>query len=141
MLQKVVKIVFILLFLFCFWISVVSATDINLNLPGTTDNTVNNAIDNTTENTIVDNSVNNTTDNNVGNEQSTTNELTDQANSVNENMEDPFADVTTENLQPSGISTQSESGLGITNIINILLITVGVILILLGIAIMIRLKN
>ena len=127
MLQKVLKIIFILLFLLYVNISVVSATDINLNLPGTSDNTVDNAIDNTVNG-------------NIEYEQTSTNELIDP-NSVGANIEDPFTDVTTENLQPSGINTASESGLGITNIINILLITVGVILILLGIAIMIRLKG
>ncbi len=46
-----------------------------------------------------------------------------------------------ETLQPSGVSTSAETELGITNIINILLITVGVILILLAIAILIRLRG
>ena len=134
MLQKVFKIICILLFLLCFCISIVSATDINLNLPGTNDNTINNETNNAENNTI-DNTVDNTVDSNIEDNQ------TGPINNVDENVEDPFQDVTSENLQPSGISTTSESGLGITNIINILLITVGVILILLGIAIIIRLKN
>ena len=41
---------------------------------------------------------------------------------------------------PSGVSATTEDGLNLTNILNILLITVGVILIFLSIAIIIRLK-
>lgn len=41
---------------------------------------------------------------------------------------------------PSSVGTVAEEGLGLSNILSILLITVGVILILLAIAIIIRLK-
>lgn len=41
---------------------------------------------------------------------------------------------------PSSVGTTAEEGLGLTNVLNILLITVGVVLILLAIAIIIRLK-
>lgn len=43
-------------------------------------------------------------------------------------------------VPPSSVGATAEDGLGLTNILNILLITVGVILILLSIAIIIRLK-
>ena len=77
--------------------------------------------------------------------QSAENSVQDDSNTVDDgsvaNTEDPFTNVNAETLQPGGITTSAESGLGVTNIINILLITVGVILILLAIAIIIRLKG
>lgn len=43
-------------------------------------------------------------------------------------------------IPQTGVSATTEEGLGLSNILNILLITVGVVLILLSIAIIIRLK-
>lgn len=54
---------------------------------------------------------------------------------------EPQASTSTEEITPpSSVSATTEEGLGLTNILSILLITVGVILILLSIAIIIRLK-
>ncbi len=122
--RKILKISFILILAFTFCISYVYATsDINLNLPGITNEPV------------------------PSNNQTTNNTETSDQNNL-DNIEDPSTNVPdtptttpTENLQPSGISTSSQTELGVTNIINILLITVGVILILLGIAILIRLRG
>ena len=123
--KKSLKIMFILFLIFGFCISYVQASDVNLNLPGTT-----------TNQTDTNNNGNQNVANQVGNEENaTTDDLNQEAN-----FDSPLSPPETENLQSSGINTTSESGLGINGIINILLITVGVILILLAIAIIIRLK-
>lgn len=71
----------------------------------------------------------------------TSNEATNDENSVTEDIADSQPSTTTEEIaSPTGVSATAEEGLGFTNILNILLITVGVILILLSIAIIIRLK-
>lgn len=140
MLQKVLKIVFILLILASFCISYVYATDINLNLPSTgndplsTNPTVNPDGSSTPDDTGTSN-IQDLLNNLEGNDSQEQNNLVD---------DDPMSDIGssgTETIQPSGVSNAPESGLGITNIINILLITVGVILILLAIAIIIRVKG
>lgn len=48
---------------------------------------------------------------------------------------------TTSSTSVTNLNPVTESGLGITNILNILLIAVGVVLILLGIAIIIKIKK
>ena len=122
MAKKVLKILFIFLILFSFCMSYIYATDIDFNLQNNDSSTVQdtNNIDG------------------IGNE-------TDGDAILDENTEIPGdtvdTDTTTEALNPSSVSTAPESGLSVTNIINILLITVGVIIILLAIAIIIRLKN
>lgn len=93
--RKILKVFFILLLVLVLFVPYVHATDVDLNLPSST----------------------------------------------NETGSDFSTSTPTENLQPSGMSTSAQTELGITNIINILLITVGVILILLGIAILIRLRG
>ncbi len=113
--NKILK-VSLLLLLFIFIFSSVKSfatnTDINMSLDST-------------------NTSNNATSSNV------TNSNTLRSNSGLE--------TTTENQEASAtfsnISSLPESELGLTNILNILLITVGVVLILLSIAIFIRLKN
>lgn len=123
MTKKIFRIVLILFVLFYFCTSYVNATGINLNLPGTTtDNTVQNPTSNEQTNQV----------------QNPDNTLTDDNTTYD--ITPPSSDGT-DTLTPSGISSASESGLGVTNIINILLITVGVIIIALAIAILIRLKN
>lgn len=47
---------------------------------------------------------------------------------------------TNDEVSPSSVGSISEEGLGLSNILSILLITIGVVLILLAIAIIIRLK-
>lgn len=119
MTRKFMKIILLLL-IFSFFTTYVLATDIDLNLPTSNDNltTAQNSLD-AENNTSVDNGEN----------------LEDQINN-NTELQDDF----TETLQPTTFS-KAETGLTTSNIINILLITVGVILILLAIAIIIRLKN
>lgn len=134
MAQKILKIIFILVILLSLCISYVSATGIDLNLPGTnpdpnqtTSNDILNNADNESNITTTPDDIQNDTENNLTNEAP---------------INDPFANniPSTENLGATNISSQ-ETGLGITNIINILLITVGVIIILLAIAIILRLKS
>ena len=72
------------------------------------------------------------------NTQTSTNEVQDNVNDQTTNV--PATNSNFDTLQPTDVNTVEESGLGVTNIINILVITVGVILILLAIAIIIRLK-
>lgn len=74
-------------------------------------------------------SANNTVDNAVGN--GTTN--TQTSTTTSSNLPTSSSSTTVSNMLP-------ESNLGLATILNILLITVGVILILLGIAVLIRLK-
>lgn len=126
--KKFIKIIVVLLLIFSLYINISYATDINLNLPGTSDS---NSIQ---QNNEVENSAN---------ESDNTNPSQNIDNSV-QNNDFNFQDLShsnVETLSPADISSATESGLGITNIINILLITVGVILILLAIAIIIRLRN
>lgn len=61
-------------------------------------------------------------------------------NAVNDDISSQMPNNSGEITSPSSVSATQEEGLGFTNILNILLITVGVILILLSIAIIIRLK-
>lgn len=61
-------------------------------------------------------------------------------NIVTDDTLDQQSSTTEDIISPTGVSATVEEGLGLTNILNILLITVGVILILLSIAIIIRLK-
>ena len=132
MTKKLIKILVVLTILLGFSISYVFATDINLNLPGTDKNQI--------EDNVADTDDNQNIENPTGDEQNVQDNITDQNNIDNENSivdEDESSSIP-EQLQPSEISSSSESGLSVTNIINILLITVGVILILL--AIVIRLK-
>lgn len=129
--RKIFKISFILILTFAFCVSYVYATNIDLNLPGITsennEQTQNNV--ETADNEPISNNVEDPTENN---------EFNTVDNAVDNSI--PDTSTPTETLQPSGVSTSAETELGITNIINILLITVGVILILLAIAILIRLR-
>lgn len=125
--RKIFKISFILILAFVFCGSYVYATNIDLNLPGITSEN-NEQMTNNVE------TVNNEqTANNVENS------IENTSNAVDNSITTPSTPA--ETLQPSGVSTSAETELGITNIINILLITVGVILILLAIAILIRLRG
>ena len=125
--KKIFKISFILILAFAFCGSYVYATNIDLNLPGITSEN-NEQMTNNVET--------------VNNEQ-TANSIENTSNTVNNVVDNSITTPSTpaETLQPSGVSTSAETELGITNIINILLITVGVILILLAIAILIRLRG
>ena len=115
--SKSIKVLSIVLIMFSFIVSFygVYATDINMNLP---------TVDQPSNITSLDN------DQNI--EQSVEDIV---PSTVNVNTSSNTAEI-----QPSNVSSIVEEGLGITSILSILLITVGVILILLAIAIIIRLK-
>ena len=142
--KKLIRIILISFVILSIYITFSFATDININLPGTDTNQTNENSANNAEanNEQVENTVNNENVENTNN--LVTNEQENIDNSVN--GDNTITDGTSQNtptdvetLQPS-VVTSNESGLSVTNIINILLITVGVIIILLAIAIMIRLK-
>lgn len=117
--SKSIKVLSIVLIMFSFIVSFygVYATDINMNLP------------------TVDQPSNITSlDNNQNIEQSVE-DIVPSTEDVNVNTSSNTAEI-----QPSNVSSIVEEGLGLTSILSILLITVGVILILLAIAIIIRLK-
>lgn len=135
MTKKITKILFILLLFLAFSITYVHASDININLPGANNNEVStNTQNNNTDENIesVINGVNNVDQNVVDN--------TNEPDENEDDITDAMSPTDTQTLQPSTVTSTPESGLSVTNIINILLITVGVILILLAIAIIIRLK-
>lgn len=140
MTKKSLKIFLILLVIFSLCTICSSAANINLNLPGT-DNTQSNNSINSEEPINNQTASNQVTDNNTTNANITDNNAINSNNIVDNNdttiPDNPLDDMQT--LQPA-TNESSNSGLSVTNIINILLITVGVILILLAIAIMIRLK-
>ena len=103
----------------------VQATRVNMNLTPNTTATENPSTQNTSsENTSID-------DTNTVPEPEDTTANTDRLSPTTTNNS---ASVSTLNELP-------ESGLGLNNIINIILIVIGVLLILLGIAILIRLKQ
>lgn len=131
--QKVFKIIFILLLIFSFCISYVYATNIDLDLPGTTNNPVEQG-----SNSENQNSVDNTT--NIADDSNTNVPSEDDANS-DAVYDSPSTPSDSETLNPSAFSSAPQDGLSVSNIINILLITVGVVIILLAIAILIRLKS
>lgn len=145
MTKKLFKILLILTLVLSFYITFSFATDINLNLPGTDPTQTSN--DQPINNPDANSEINNSVDNNGVNGDDTTNDT----NIVDDNTQAPVdnplgegGDVSTapsdiQTVQPT-TTTSSDSGLSATNIINILLITVGVILILLAIAIIIKLR-
>ena len=140
MTKNSLKIFLILLVIFSLCTICSSAANINLNLPGT-DNTQSNNSINSEEPINNQTASNQVPDNNTTNANITDNNAINSNNIVDNNdttiPDNPLDDMQT--LQPT-TNESSNSGLSVTNIINILLITVGVILILLAIAIMIRLK-
>ena len=117
---KFFKIFIVLIIFMLLCVPLVYASDIDMNLPTGDNNTQ-------TSNNQIQNDVN-----------STTNEVQDNVNDQTTNV--PATNSNFDTLQPTDVNSVEESGLGVTNIINILVITVGVILILLAIAIIIRLK-
>ena len=129
--RKILKISFILILAFAFCCSYVYATNIDLNLPSITSENSEQITNNveTTNNEQTANNVENSNENNLNTVDNTANTSVTTYSTL------------TDTLQPSEVSNSAETELGITNIINILLITVGVILILLGIAILIRLRG
>ena len=91
--------------------SVIYASNINMNLAS--ENSVSENVTNTVNNSLVDENI--------------TDDLVDNVSQ---------AEVTT----PSSVTATTEEGLGLSNVLSIILITVGVVLILLAVAIIIRLN-
>ncbi len=129
-LQRILKITFILFIIFSFCVSYIYATDIDLNLPAN-NTVVNENTQNDETNTVDDNSADTSEQDSLpGDEVSSDSDTLPTSNILE-----------TQAMQPSAVTTVQSSGLGVTGIINILLITVGIVIILLAIAIIIRLKN
>ena len=114
-------------FILIFSIStLVLATDINMNLSNQNDTVIDgNAVD---SNSTDSNELINDTSSDV------TNETT---NTVDTFQQDSLSGT----VAPSSVSSIAQENMSFSNILNILMITVGVILILLAIAILIRLKG
>ena len=133
MTQKALKIIFILLLIFSFCITYVYATNIDLDLPGTSNNPTDQS-SNVEDQNLTDNTINTPDDGN-----------TNASNDDNANTEtlydSPSTPSDSETLNPGAFSSAPQDGLSVSNIINILLITVGVVIILLAIAILIRLRG
>lgn len=124
--SKSLRILSIALITFSLFISFYSvyASDINMNL--TADNTAQPGINNTTNSIVTDN----TTDTSTQNQTQTQEPIT----------QSPDTSTTDTPLNPSSVGAVPEEGLTFSNVLNILLITVGVVLIFLAIGIMIKLQ-
>lgn len=132
--SKVFKIFLVLTLSFIFCMSFVYASDVTMDIPDS-DSTSNSSEENSTDSNVTDeNSVDETDDNSLADEY--LNGAPEEENTAL--PEDPLADAYSHE-QAVGISTNS-SGLSVSSIINILLIAVGIIIIFLAIAIIIRLK-
>ena len=119
--SKIVKtLIFLVIILFSIT-TLAFATDIDMNLENPNENPVD---ANTTSNAVDANSIDDTSDTNTM-----------------ENPEEFQQDSISGTAAPSGVSSIAQENMSFSNILNILIITVGVILILLAIAILIRLKN
>lgn len=123
--SKKVKIIFILFIILIGINTIVLATDINMNLPSDDVTTYENG---TGTNNIDDT----TSTNEIQNDNSDIIDATD--------MSEPQDDVGG-TAAPSDVSSIAQENMSFSNILNILLIAVGVILILLAIAILIRLRS
>ena len=123
---KLVMVIFVIsLFLGC---NMCYAVDLNLTDESLDDLTIDNS-DSTNTNAIGNNATNSTNNTNSNsNDNGTSNTTTNTSSTSN------TSSATVTNALP-------ESDLGLTNILNILLIVIGILLILLAIAILIRLKN
>ena len=121
---RFLKISVILLFVLFLISTVVAATDINMNLTSQ---------ENTTDL--------NTIDSNITDENGTDdNEIIDDSRDSGD-VSDQIVDSTGGTAAPSGVTSIAQENMSFSNILNILVITVGVVLILLAIAILIRLKG
>ena len=121
---KFLRISVILLFVLFLISTVVAATDINMNLTSQ-------------ENTTDLNTINsNTTDENGTDGNEIIDDTTDSGD-----ISAPIVDSLGGSAAPSGVSSIAQENMSFSNILNILVITVGVVLILLAIAILIRLKG
>ena len=115
--KKSIKALAILFVILLFTLNISLATDINMNLEDTQSTTTSNVVDE-------DNLIEDTTD------------------EVNEIVDNGISTLTTTpSTTISTLSSVPDETLSLTNILNILLIVVGVVLILLGIAILIRMHS
>ena len=129
--SKVFKIFLVLTLSFIFCVSFVYASDVTMDLPS---NDTEASDEEVTDSETTNGETANTTDNSLADEY-----LEGAPEGDNTTLpEDPLADAYSHE-QAVGISTNS-SGLSASSIINILLIAVGIIIIFLAIAIIIRLK-
>lgn len=126
--SKVFKIFLVLILSFIFCLNFVYASNVTMDLPN---NNSESADENVTNNENITN-----TDSNSSLEDEYLNGAPEEDNTAL--PEDPLEDAYSHE-QAVGISTNS-SGLSVSSIINILLIAVGIIIIFLAIAIIIRLK-
>lgn len=122
--SKVLKITLIALIISIFICSFVYATDIDLNLT-----------DNEYSSESIDDETDNLNDSSITTKRNESNYAGSSSTSNDDSDIDNDADATV----VSSISTVSSTGLGFSNILNILLIVVGIILILLCVAILIKL--
>lgn len=129
-------------FNFCYAVDLNSVDDLTSGFSSDEQTSNNSADDNavtsnstSSDNTNTSNNTSNTSDNNTATDNSantTSNTSSNYNSTTSENTSTPSASVT--NALP-------ESDLGLTNILNILLIVIGTLIILLAIAILIRLKR
>ena len=123
-LKKNLIILFVVMLIFCFSINVsVLATDIDMNLPSEETNVV------PDDANVVDNMQD-------SDDQNTIENIQDSLNDTVSPQDDIGGDAT-----PTSVSSIAQENMSFSNILNILIITVGVILILLAIAILVRLKS
>lgn len=137
--SKISKIVIFLLIILLSVCTFSLATDINMNITEQS-NTYNGSNISTYSNNVNLNSNNTVFSNVTSNDSNSSNRITDTSNSTkNSNTQ---TELEASQTQVSNISKNDiDDGLGLTNILNILLIVVGVVLILLSIAILIRLNG
>lgn len=136
--SKISKIVIFLLIIILSVCTFSLATDINMNITQQS-NTSNGSNVSSYSNNINSNNYNNIVSYNMNsNDSNSSNRVTDSSNS-NRNLS---TQTEASQTQVSSISkTDANDGLGLSNVLNILLIVVGVVLILLSIAILIRLNS
>lgn len=132
---KIVSIILLALSLLFLLNTTVFATDINMNLPVEEENLVSedgNLIDGDEPATEDPNAIENIQDD----LQYSTDGVQDATDTTLTPQDDIGGDAT-----PSSVSSIAQENMSFSNILNILIITVGVILILLAIAILVRLKS
>lgn len=133
---KLISIILLVALLFFILNTCVKATDINMNLPVESEENIvaedGNLISG--EEPVAEDT--NTTENTQADLQNSTDGLQDATDTTLTPQDDIGGDAT-----PSSVSSIAQENMSFSNILNILVITVGVILILLAIAILVRLKS
>ena len=133
---KLISIILLVALLIFILNTCVKATDINMNLPVESEENIvaedGNLISG--EEPVAEDT--NTTENTQADLQNSTDGLQDATDTTLTPQDDIGGDAT-----PSSVSSIAQENMSFSNILNILVITVGVILILLAIAILVRLKS